>query len=280
MIKEFVNNARQLYSIEWAESSDNYNKNGFYDWCLNSIKGKKRILEIGCGVGFSTLKIINDNHTIISIEENPFMLNFAEKNLSQSKIKFKSIRREKFVVTNPGYRVDYQNIHDSFDINDNVLIEGNILTDYKLQEWLLSKNSFDAIICWFMGIQGAIVANDDMRHTYKFNEYEPSKYRKCIQIFLFQLGDKILKEGGVINFIDRTQLFESEQQKILTFDTLKDAFGDLSTSIDLCYIDQLEIENPAKIKGVPIKATHNDKVIESGDTYRYALTTVIGVKKQ
>lgn len=279
MIQEFTKSARYNYSLEWLESSKNYKEYGFYDWCLNSIKGKNRVLEIGCGAGFSTIKIIGDNHNVISIEENPYMLDNAEKNLSLANIDFTSIRRGNFIVTNHGYRIEYKNINESFDTTSNVLIEGNILADSTLQEWLLKNAPFDAVICWFMGVQGAIVANDDIRNTYRFTEYEPSKYRKCVQIFLYQFGDKILRRSGVINFIDRTLLFENNQQKISTLENLKDIFGELLTSIELCYIDQLEIKNPAKINGVPLKPVFNDNVIETNTNSRYAITTVVGLKK-
>src|SRR5690554_4065564 len=132
--EKFVIKARQKYSLEWATSSKTYKELGFYNWCLNSIKGKSRVLEIGCGVGVSTIEIINDNHVVVSIEENPFMIEAAERNLLQSNIAFKSFKRENLVSTDQGYLVDYSNLHESIDALTNVIIEGNLLTDAKLHK--------------------------------------------------------------------------------------------------------------------------------------------------
>ena len=279
LIVKHVKNARQTYSDDWSKSSKTYKENGFYNWCLNSIKGKLRILEIGCGVGHSTIEIVRDNHIVVSIEENPYMLDSAEKNLTDSKVDFKSIRRENFVTTNFGYHVDYADINDSIDASTNVLIEGNILTDKKLQEWLMKNPPFDAVICWFMGVQSAIVENDDIQRDFDLFKYEPMRYRQCVHITLFKIGHIVLKTGGLINLIDRTQLFESDQQKATTLETYREAFGVLGTSIDLCYIDQKEIDDPTKIRGVSIKMTQNNKVVESRPNMRFAITSMIGVKK-
>jgi SAM-dependent methyltransferase len=279
MIVKHVKTARQTYSDDWSKSSKTYRDNGYYNWCLNSIKGKLRILEIGCGVGHSTVEIVRDNHIVISIEENPFMLDLAEKNLTNSKVDFKSIRRENFGTTDFGYHIDYADINDSINVSTNVLIEGNILTDKKLQAWLMRNPPFDAVICWFMGVQSAIVENDDIQRDFDLFKYEPMRYRQSIQMTLFKIGDIILKPGGIINLIDRTQLFESDQQKTTTLETYREVFGVLGTSIDLCYIDQLEIDDPTKIHGVKIKMTQNNKVVGSRPNMKFAITSMIGIKK-
>jgi SAM-dependent methyltransferase len=278
-IQNIVRAARQTYSNEWFESSKAYLEKGFYKWCLNSIEGKHRVLEIGCGVGFSTIEIINANHVVVSIEENPSMLDFTEKNLKESNIEFKSVRRERFLSTENGYNIEYSSINDVIDQSHNTIIEGNILTDYNLRNWLVRNPPFDAVICWFMGVHGAIAKNDEIRSNLNLTEYEPMRYRQSVHGELCKIGDLILKQGGIFNFIDRTQYFENEEQRFKTLETFRGAFGELKTSIEICYIDQLEIADPSLIAGVSLKNTRNNRVVELVEPTRYALTTTIGIKK-
>lgn len=278
-MKDLVDTLRDSYASEWCKSSNNYENLGYYDWCLNSIRGHKRILEIGCGSGLSTLKLINEGHVVVAIDENPFMLDRAEELLSANGIRYKRIKRENFVATDTGYRIDYELIDTNCKENENLLIESNLQFDPNLQSWLVANSPFNAVICWFMGVQGAITANDDVRIVYRMKEYKPSQYRQCVQLSICLFAPQILVEGGIINFIDRSKLFENKAERLNFLTWYKELLATQNLfPFNFCYIDQLETINPADIEGVPIKPTLNGEAINVGQNDRFALTSIIGVK--
>lgn len=278
-MKDLVATLRNSYSSEWHKSSKKYDELGYYDWCLNSIKGKKRILEIGCGNGISTRKLISKGHIVVTIEENPFMLDKTEALLSAEGIRYKRFKREKFIVTDTGYHIDYEPIDINCKEDENLLIEGNLQFDSYLQNWLIANSPFNAVICWFMGVQGAITLNDEIRATYRIEEYKPSQYRQCVQLSICLFAPQILVEGGIINFIDRSKLFEDETERLSFLTWYKDLLAIQNMyPFNFCYVDQLETINPANIDGVPIKPTFNGEAVKVNKDCKFALTSIIGIK--
>ena len=48
-------NDKIVYADEWNVSSQYFYKNEYYNWMADNITGHKKVLEIGCGTGYSTL---------------------------------------------------------------------------------------------------------------------------------------------------------------------------------------------------------------------------------
>ena len=60
----------QIYAERWRSSSMFFADNGYYKWMIEKVKPYKTILELGCGVGYSTLSLVNDNHMVLAVEKN------------------------------------------------------------------------------------------------------------------------------------------------------------------------------------------------------------------
>ena len=188
--EEVIEMAREYYSNEWSKSSFEYEKKGFYKWCANSIEGQRRVLELGCGCGFSTYSMLSNNHEVVAIEENPFMLDHAEKLLTKRNCEFEIIRRGNLIFNNPSYQIQYSDMTND-QTQRNLLVEGDFLVDEKLNTWLICTEKFDAIACWFLGVHGVMTANVDHVQQYGFTKYDPVEYRLNFQRQLFAKADLV-----------------------------------------------------------------------------------------
>ena len=79
-IKAEIINSKKMYSKEWGFTSEFYHKNNYYSMLASKLpNGTDRLVEIGSGLGFSTLALSDRANQIISIDENCFCV---EKNVS------------------------------------------------------------------------------------------------------------------------------------------------------------------------------------------------------
>lgn len=107
----------QQYADEWEASSKYHYDNGDYKWMESNIHSYQRVLEIGCGAGYSTQTLLSSGHDIVAVDSNPFCINKANKLLT-----------------------GFQNL---------TIIEGDITVPSFCEE--LKKKSFDIVICWNVG---------------------------------------------------------------------------------------------------------------------------------
>ena len=50
-------------------SSQYFYKNEYYSWMADNLTGHKKVLEIGCGTGYSTLALLEKGYDVIAIEK-------------------------------------------------------------------------------------------------------------------------------------------------------------------------------------------------------------------
>ena len=115
-------NETEKYSIEWDKSGKYIYEKGYYQWMCERVKQYSRLLELGCGTGYSTLSLLNSGHSVIAVDKNHFCLSKA-RDLIKSHLS-----------------------HLSVDF-----IEGDIV-EKEVQECLVEKQ-FDAVICWNIGTE-------------------------------------------------------------------------------------------------------------------------------
>ena len=113
----------KAYADKWQSSSKFFFDNDYYSQMAEIIKPYKTVLELGCGVGYSTLSLVKDGHKVISVEKNHECVLMA-KNL---------------------IRV---NGHES-EVN---ILEGDIV-DESFRNSIVSDVKADAVICWNPGTQ-------------------------------------------------------------------------------------------------------------------------------
>lgn len=113
----------KIYADKWQSSSKFFFDNGYYSQMAEIVKPYKTVLEIGCGVGYSTLSLIKDGHKVIVVEKNHNCV-----------LMTKNLLRERGHET---------------EVN---ILEGDIV-DESFRNSLISNQEVDAVICWNPGTQ-------------------------------------------------------------------------------------------------------------------------------
>ena len=210
MVKTIMSE-RVEYVDQWAgANAPNFQKRGDYSWMADFISGYKTLLEVGSGDGCATVELAKRGHRIVSIDENPIILDAAEKNLASNGIICKRLKREVIKANADSYKIAYNPIPlDNFDDSVQVLlIEGDINNDPNLFSWLHSLTPFDGVICWLVGTHGARALNEvidlDVTPT-------PMHYRLIVQNRVYEVSEVLLRSGGILNIVDRAEVPDRDE---------------------------------------------------------------------
>ena len=115
-------NEAEKYAVQWDVSAQYFYEKDYYSWMAEKLNGYKKVLEIGCGTGYSTLALAEKGFEILAVDKNRDCIIKAKELLS------------------------------SRGINDNqvVFIEGDVADD-SFRNTLIESYSFDIVICWNIG---------------------------------------------------------------------------------------------------------------------------------
>ncbi len=207
-INKIILDNLEIYSNEWGNSSAIHNKNNDYSFFERFVRTKKRILEIGSGVGFSTLKLIQMGHHVVSIEDNPFCLEKTFEKVSSASYKIEKVVRGSLNVNNTSYSVIYSKVQNELKDN-NLLIEGNVIDDNELLEWLRSLEKFDAVVCWL------IATHPISEIRYGYQDFQQNIYKTELLTKLLKDSSDYLDLNGYFHIVERTHYPRSEEEKEL-----------------------------------------------------------------
>ena len=112
----------KVYCDNWGKDSKKIDDAGLYDWMESLIHEYKNVLEIGCGCGYSTVKLIEKGHNVICIEA-------ASENIKRTQDKIEKKFNKKVKMINE--RVT--------ETNCDVIAKK------------LSNEKIDLVICWNPG---------------------------------------------------------------------------------------------------------------------------------
>lgn len=115
-------NIDKIYADKWQVSSKFFLDSNYYESMSEILKPYKRVLELGCGVGYSTLSLVNGGHEVIAVEKNHECI-----------LKAKSLLEE-----NEGAGVTF--------------IEADIMEECFRND-IISSQKVDVVICWNPGTQ-------------------------------------------------------------------------------------------------------------------------------
>lgn len=216
-LKEFISNSRIDYKEQWKIDSTTINNRGHYDWMASFITSHNFVLEIGTGTGYSTLKLLDNGHKVIGIDENLECLIEAYELLTSQGKNVTLITRENLSseLNNSKYIINYSSFDIDINQYDGILIEADILNkkDEFLSSWLNSLGGFDAIVCWLIGSHSARPFNESMPAWVKGN---PFYYRISVQNEVYELADIILKNNGLLHLVDRSpEINEKIKEEII-----------------------------------------------------------------
>lgn len=113
----------QLFAEKWQASSKFFMDNGYYKDMAEILKPFRTVLELGCGVGYSTLSLINNGHKVTAVEKNPECVLRANNLLLEAD-------------------------HEA----DAIFLEGDI-TDESFRNSIIESQKVDVVVCWSPGTQ-------------------------------------------------------------------------------------------------------------------------------
>jgi hypothetical protein len=217
-IVEKLGQVRAQYAREWGGgNARHFRTHGHYAWMAGFLDGHLNVLEIGTGNGTGTLALLSAGHVVVGIDENPECLKLAEANLSEAGFQVIHEKRELIRPTQRGYTIQYRAPQSSHPANGALLLEGDILNDPALLDWIDNNNkAIDAITCWLIGTY--------YERTYNAVVTElaitsPESYRMTVHKTLCSIADRLLPSGGILHFVDRGDMPHSDiaQQRLLTY---------------------------------------------------------------
>lgn len=263
---------RKRYIKEWDVTSSFFQDEGHYQWMSSKVSNYLRVLEIGCGVGWSTLALLQDGHKVVSIDENPSCLSEAKRLLEEKGFSVICIERGKASARGKNnYSIKYKNIETHGD-PDALLIEGDVLGDKCLKKWLASTEHFDAVACWLLGTHNSRGNNTCIDLSVVGNAKD---HRLFVQNEVYELADVILRNGGVLNVIDRGQYPDTQE----LVDDFKDGHKDQAsvTSLDVKELDFREYKEPKKDGATQMMITIPDQN-KGFDLEKMALISISSIK--
>lgn len=206
---------RTCYANSWCDSAEHFRKNQCYDWMASKLEkfAPKKIFDVGCGDGSGLVALMiaynKFLHSLISIDENFISIELAKMHLGQYRINAETHKRINIEINNGKHSFT----HTPIDLKSKkgvILLESDLLSDTGLYENLKTHGDFDAVTIWLIGTYPDRKKN---RHVSSLttNNYEdfPGEYRLCVQNQVYELADKILKIGGVLQVVDRSAIFSA-----------------------------------------------------------------------
>lgn len=76
-------NRDQEYTLQWDVSAEYFYNKGYYSWMIEQISSYNKIVEIGCGTGYSSLALAKAGKRVVSIEKNTECIKKAKELLKQ-----------------------------------------------------------------------------------------------------------------------------------------------------------------------------------------------------
>ncbi|MGU3473113.1 class I SAM-dependent methyltransferase [Paenibacillus sp. D51F] len=208
-IRDAVNLQKSEYANTWSSDAQNYRKNNDYAWMGSFIEGCRTVVEIGTGDGSSTLSLLETGHVVIGIDENLECLKKTYDTLKKAGRSVKLLHRGNLKTTMTGYKMEYKRLKSEIPESGALLIEGDIINDPFLEEWLEQNKPFDAMVCWLIGSHGVRALNDAVKAE------TPGTYRSHVQNKVYEVADIVLREKGILHIVDRIKKPSNEEEQMI-----------------------------------------------------------------
>lgn len=197
--------SQAVYAQNWETTAEMHSNAGVYEWLAGELKQfqPRRILDVGSGSGhglISFLKVLGDDTSIVAIDENPNCLQLTRSTLE--KIGLVEIELEKRVTvttSSRGFSHTTKPIGSSFS-KQVTLLESDLCDDPYLADALLKSGPFDAVTVWMSGVHMLRQHNESVLASGVKSDGE---HRLYVQNAAYELADKILKVGGVLQIGER-----------------------------------------------------------------------------
>jgi len=210
--------AKRVYLRGWEQNSRNLEQQGVYEWMAERLEPykPKRVLDVGTGDGQGVAALWRrfQCKLLISLDENRECLIASEQRLKKNGVPSSVIQRlDVEMESDESYFLSI--IAGRLPQGDGVfLIESDILADPELENFLSSIPPFDAITIWLIGTH--LMRNNCLNLT-SLKIKDTVEYRLRVQNKVYEMADRILRPGGVLQVVDRG---EEPNDEILRKDTI------------------------------------------------------------
>lgn len=201
---------RKIYADAWSsQNAANLKAQDAYSWMADIIAGHERVFDVGCGDGQGVAELAKLGHSVVTVEENPDCIAKAVALCKSVDIPVTVRERGNIVVINEIVQVSYQPIEnlEQPQVGEVLIVEGDVMNDEPLGDWLAGASKFDAVTCWCIGSHQARVTSAEAAHLYRLK----------MENAAYALAGLILAPGGVLQFvtrgISRGQQYEEEDAR-------------------------------------------------------------------
>lgn len=153
------------------------------------ISEKAIVLEIGCGVGYSTLTLLNNGHKVIAVDKNQFCLDMAKE-----------------LVVNKSYMISES--LDDFGTSDVVFLKRDVVLE-EFHSEILSILTYDAVVCWNVG--GAWnLTTLSFYSQYLLNygltpqQIQQNPESSYAELILWNACKLVKKKGAIVHIVERS----------------------------------------------------------------------------
>jgi SAM-dependent methyltransferase len=198
---EHLNSARAKYARDWSEGDAAFlEQAGHYQWMRTFVAGNDRVVEVGCGDGRSTHSLLEDGHSVVTIDENPYCIEAAYNRLQLKGHSVAAHDREALTSNGMQYVSSYASVENPIwpAPGAAVLVTGHIFADPPTEALLRELAPVDGIVCWLIGSHTAVALNAQTS-----GDQSQHMYRLRVQNKLYELADDILRPGGALHIVDR-----------------------------------------------------------------------------
>lgn len=270
--------SQKIYVGQWSRNADFFRGQGCYTWMASQLArySPKVVLDVGCGDGTGILAAkaaCTSNPRIIACDDNFHCLETARDKIKLCGLDVKVIQRMRQSRAGAEFhemQIEPGKLNIPAEYADITLVEADIIWDAEFLEFLESSPPFDAITVWLIGTY-------HLKPECRNVKAQPAPlYRLTVQNKVYEIADKILRTGGVLQIVDRG---ESPKEEFLIKDTLQahreQAQG---TSLEVVEHQFKDYEEPPRGTGVSMV-----QVIGTSGRLpshrQLAMTSVISIKR-
>lgn len=269
-----LNKEYEEYLDKWSANSTAFESQGCYAWMASIAlrDNPEKALDVGCGDGRGLLAVLekntNPNLKIVGIDENTSCINASAARLREKGYTVEVLERATTRVAGDSHRFTFNPIKTTLT-SQVTLFQSDLLSDEMLEPFLSVVGSFDLITVWLIGTHFQRSSCQNIRHL---NISTSGNYRLSVQNKTYELADRILKKGGILQVVDRGEVPDSEFLKNDSLNSHKEQAS----------VTRLVVENLEFVEYLEPNAARRIAMVETAglsgrkpDLTRVAMTSVV-----